>query len=715
MSKCTQWVDNGTITCKEWGNELARTCERWADEGSNECKQWADQGSNQCSQWADQGYQACDEWADEGYKDCCDWWPCSWACKAWVWVSNWVCKGWYWVSNWVCQAWYWVAKWVCLAWYWVSKWVCKAWVWALKVVCTVWGWVARLVCVAWERLICTIFRPWRKVRRRTLSLPRITHIFVLMLENRSFDHALGFSDITGTDAVTGLQTTVDGLSNNPQFNIDPANTGVQVFADTPAPFKITDDAKDPAHEFDDTLEQLCGAGAVYPDPITGNYPIINNSGFIANYRDKGSSDPAQVMKCFPPDRLPVLHALAEEFAVCDNWFSSMPGPTWPNRFFMHAASSGGLDDSPSGFEAASSALVDGYKFEHGSIFDALDAKCIDWEIFEGDELPQSFAISGMNLNAAQGRFTDFEDFAAEVRSPGFPSSYVFIEPSYGNVLPTTSEDFTCGNSQHPLDDVTRGEKLIKDVYEAIRNSPLWATSLLLVVYDEHGGFYDHVAPPEVARPGDRISDEDNNHHDFDFKQLGVRVPAIVVSPLIPRNMIDHTIYDHTSLLATMEKLFGIGPLTKRDGTANNFLHLFSLSQPRSDAPRILPNPAHSGFRCEDDPPETELAEMTAALAYEPWRVEEEVVMRSHWEEIDPKVRSFLHLALLKHLSLVPPEARKERRQIINYVLSISTELEAREYIYTVRLRVRAQKANYRGRRTQHIRPDDRRDGTNQTA
>jgi phospholipase C len=164
-------------------------------------------------------------------------------------------------------------------------------------------------------------------------------------------------------------------------------------------------------------------------------------------------------------------------------------------------------------------------------------------------------------------------------------------------LPTTSEDFTCGNSQHPLDDVTRGERLIKQVYETIRNSPLWQESVLVITYDEHGGFFDHVEPPAAVAPGDPISDEDNNHHDFKFDRLGVRVPSVIVSPLIPRGTIDHTTYDHTSVLATVERLFGLRPLTERDSAANDFLHLFSLSSPRLDTPATLPEPAESGFRC----------------------------------------------------------------------------------------------------------------------
>lgn len=115
-----------------------------------------------------------------------------------------------------------------------------------------------------------------------------------------------------------------------------------------------------------------------------------------------------------------------------------------------------------------------------------------------------------------------------------------------------------------------------------------------------GGFYDHVAPPATVSSGDIVIDKDNNHHNFSFTQLGVRVPAIVISPLIPRNMIDHTIYDHTSLLATVEALFGLKPLTKRDAAAQSLTRLISLNIPRIDAPLTLPEPAVSGFHCNDD-------------------------------------------------------------------------------------------------------------------
>ena len=112
---------------------------------------------------------------------------------------------------------------------------------------------------------------------------------------------------------------------------------------------------DPGHEFcldpannipTGVLQQLCGPGAVYP--FGGAYPAILNSGFVASYAAiGGQSSPGEIMKCYSPSQLPVLNKLAQEFVVCDNWQASMPGPTWPNRFFAHAASSGGLDHSPS--------------------------------------------------------------------------------------------------------------------------------------------------------------------------------------------------------------------------------------------------------------------------------------------------------------------------------------------------------------------------------
>jgi hypothetical protein len=209
-------------------------------------------------------------------------------------------------------------------------------------------------------------------------------------------------------------------------------------------------------------------------------------------------------------------------------------------------------------------------------------------------------MSGMSYNALQGRFKDFEDFEGEINEKSFSKKYIFIEPDYGKV----TSDYTCGNSMHPTDDVRRGERLIKKVYETIRNSPHWKDSLLLVTFDEHGGFYDHVSPPSATPPGD-LMNENTRKHSFKFDQLGVRVPAIVVSPYIKKNIIDKTQYDHTSLLASLERLLSMSPLTERDKKANDFLHLLALDKPREDTPTTLPEAAQADestkdFFCEDE-------------------------------------------------------------------------------------------------------------------
>ena len=580
---CRQWVDQGHIACNAWTDEVSGSCVSWRDAGYSKCSNWADEGSSQCSSWADKGSNEC---ASKYLNDCH--WYSPWNC-----IAGWLCQAWYWIANWVCQAWYWIAKWVCKAAYWIANIVCQVFVFLVKAVCLVWSWVNKLVCVVWDGIRCA-FKGWFGSRSRNLN--PIKHVFVLMLENRAFDHMLGFSGISGTDARSGLRRPINGAAGANAYQGN-------VFAPSiEADFKFSNPVDvDPGHEFPNTVVALCGPGAVYPDG--GAYPPIDNSGFIVNYAaSKGTpQDPPKIMKCYSPKRVPILNALANEFALCDAWFSSLPGPTWPNRFFMHAASSGGLDDSPSGLSSAGNLAFDGYTFNNGTIFDRLDDACIEWRVFAGDSFPVTLALSGMTLNELQGRVHDFEDFAAAVKADDFSTAYTFIEPDYGNDLPPSAEDYTCGNSQHPLDDITRGERLIKSVYETIRNSPHWDQSLLLVTYDEHGGFYDHVAPPPVTPPGDGVSDADNVFHHFTFDRLGVRVPAVVISPRIPKNVVDGTIYDHSSLLATVEAIFGLKPLTRRDAAATNLLNLLSLSTSRTDAPTDIGQPAVSGITCDDDP------------------------------------------------------------------------------------------------------------------
>jgi phospholipase C len=469
----------------------------------------------------------------------------------------------------------------------------------------------------------------------------IEHIFVIMLENRSLDHLLGFSQIQGTDP-SGNPTKIDGLTGK-ESNLSPE--GATVMVSSPADFLMD---IGPGHEFSDVKEQLCGKGNTYssPSPSPGQIdPSINNSGYVSNYGRYDPKNPGAVMKSFSSAQLPILTTLAREFAICDHWFSSMPGPTWPNRFFVHAASSGGLDDSPSLSREFKSILYEGFKFDNGTIYDQLNNEKHDWMIYCDDEFPQALSIAGMHAHF-DNHFRPYKQFKQDLNDPKFSKSYVFIEPDYH----AFTGKFRGGNSQHPTDDITSGEWLLKEVYESIRNSPHWEKSLLIVTYDEHGGFYDHVVPPATVHPRDSTS-PGNNHNNFDFRQLGVRVPTVVISPLVQKGTIDHTTYDHTSVLATVEKLLKLGNLTKRDGTARDVNHLLKLKTPRTDTPQTLPIPAVSGYVHKEESENPILIRLADLLAG--------VVSFFRPEEVDPSMRGFHHVALLRHLQKTP-EAEKER-------------------------------------------------------
>ena len=481
----------------------------------------------------------------------------------------------------------------------------------------------------------------------------VQHIFVLMLENRAFDHMLGFSQIAGRDAETGDATQVNGLTGSESNVLDGSTYRVSQPADVVMPV-------DPGHEFNNVLQQLCGPGVNYPPG--GPYPPINNSGFVASYAASGgSAAPGEIMKCFAPAQLPVLVALAEEFAVCDNWHASMPGPTWPNRMFVHAASSGGLDHSPSTQEIVEWETIGGFQFRAGNIFDALKHKGVSYRLYGGDDFPMVAALKGISLFDIH----HYSTLATDLAKSSFPYSYVFIEPSY-DVL----NEYRNSTSQHPLTDVTLGENLIKETYEAIRKSAIWDTSVLIITWDEHGGFYDHAAPPTAVVPGDSDPNGKYSQFGFTFEQYGPRVPAVVVSPLIPTNTIDHRLYDHASIPAAIEALFGISPLTARDRQANSPHQLLSLTAPRLDAPMTLPSPAGAPAR----------AVMTMAIP----DLDTSAASRPDDTVDQGTLPVILHAALRQDLEMSPGESA----QILTRVGSIRTREQARRYLAGVQKKLR---------------------------
>ena len=419
------------------------------------------------------------------------------------------------------------------------------------------------------------------------SFQGIKRFVVLMLENRSFDHLFGYLK-AGNPKVMGLT----GSEFNQKDPNAPGDSAIKV--SRASTFVMT---FDPGHEYYDVKIQLYGP---LKDTDPSLPPIANPAcdpapmtGFIASATQAVdySGDENLVMGCFQPDQLPVLTTLAAEFAMFNFWYSSLPGPTWPNRFFIHAATSAGLTDSPT-----NSQIVTGFSFQNGTIYERLKDAGKVWCIYH-DGLPQTAGISSLRgeyVDPFTERFQAMANFYDDVNK-GALADYNFIEPRYD-----TGNNYLDGNSMHPLNDIRKGEELVKQVYEALRNSPYWNDTMLVITFDEHGGFYDHQSPPATVPTGDD-SKYANPNYSFLFDRLGIRVPAIVVSAYTGKGMIigndpgdPGTVFDHTSVLATVGKLFGLAPLTQRDRAANTLEVAINLATPRllpTEALTALPNPA----------------------------------------------------------------------------------------------------------------------------
>jgi phospholipase C len=405
------------------------------------------------------------------------------------------------------------------------------------------------------------------------NLDAIKHVVVLMMENRSFDTMLGF--------LKELNPEIEGLKGDETIPTDPSLLG-QGDVDTVQVMKTADSdgyicVPDPGHEHLDVNVQLFGVQTVPPGAIP------RNDGFVLSYSQApdakgvpiGIEAGKRIMKCFDPvAQLPVLSTLAQNFALCDHWFCSVPGPTWPNRFFVHAATSNGHIDSPGSLEAVKDELGFGH-YGMRSIYEHLVDQKLSWKIYYHD-FPQSLALT--NLHRYRDQFQEFSQFIEDAKHGALPS-YCFIEPAYFN--------FPEANDQHPPHDVRNGEALIARVYNAVRNNEeVWKHCLLVVIYDEHGGFYDHVPPPRAINPDGKRSEAPA----FNFDRLGVRTPAVLVSPYVRKGAVDHTIYDHTSLLATTKKIFDLPTfLTKRDAAANTFEHNITADF-RADTPPFVTPP-----------------------------------------------------------------------------------------------------------------------------
>jgi phospholipase C len=398
------------------------------------------------------------------------------------------------------------------------------------------------------------------------QLTEVQHIVHLMLENRSLDHMLGFL-YADSGNVSPLGQPFEGLTGS-ESNPDSTGNPVTVFkidATTPSAYFMP--GANPGEGYANTNSQLFGT-ATAPSP-----PTATNNGFVTNfdaaiaYNQRlhrgivAGTTAADIMGIFTPEMLPVLSGLAKGFAVCDHWYSSAPTETFPNRAFACAGTSQGhMNDSSASYTVQ-------------SIFGLMTAHGLGWKIYGYNAAPLTRLDYPDTTSAPDTCFGEFTNFQSDAASGSLPA-YSFLEPSWGS----------SGNSQHPNYDVALGEQLILQVYQALRGGPAWNQTLLIITYDEHGGCYDHVPPPSGATAPDTSAGE----FGFDFTRFGVRIPAVLVSPLIPAGTVFRpagtTPLDHTSVLKTLETRWGLPALTARDAAAPDVGDALTLATPRTDDP-----------------------------------------------------------------------------------------------------------------------------------
>ena len=464
------------------------------------------------------------------------------------------------------------------------------------------------------------------------SWDKIEHIVVLMLENRSFDNLLGWLYDTD-EAEPGVY--FNGLNThlfNTLSNIDDRGRPFieQVFArkngEKPkhGPYGVThmhyevdwtQPDPDPGEGYRDTNHQLFGVydvDSIYP-------PDPTNLGFVDNYKNAmlygtygfgdTPTDPRAIMNCYTPKQTPVLSGLAKGFAVCDEWFCSVPSQTWPNRAFVIAATSDGhVNNRPD------------WVITSRTIFDQLEDADKSWKVYHGisynrhDKKDEPFSLTRIMLTPDKAvkygpHFAMFEEFYTDLTNDALPA-FSFLEPQFSTVRDKDGKLIAKKNDQHPPGDIRDGEQLIADVYNKIVESDYWTKKqnvLFVITYDEHGGCYDHYAPTKAVQPIPALLDADGKLvfetvgtkkksqipaasscypvdplFGFRFNRYGVRVPTVVVSPwvkagtiprpeayrdpaMMPPGKETSAYFDHTSIIASVRNCFGLkGCLTDRD-------------------------------------------------------------------------------------------------------------------------------------------------------
>jgi phospholipase C len=421
-----------------------------------------------------------------------------------------------------------------------------------------------------------------------LAEPRIKHFVVIYFENRAFDHFFGHqSSIPGIDRLKGNESNPKNLS-------DPSAGHITVFDG--APYIAT---SHPQHGYLPYQEKF---------DIQGPYPhgTPRMDGFVAT-EAKYSQNATKVdfvMQGFSDGDLPISATLAKEFAVFDHWYAAFPGPSWPNHMMSISATSNGDTQTGDGYQCQKSKA-----YPQKTIFDSLLEAGHEYARIYNDSAIELY-IESFNKPAAKARTQNMDRFFSDAAKGTLPA-LTWIAPRQG--VNTSLGAWGGPNSDHPnCCDVALGERLRKDVYEALRAGPGWNETALLFTWDDPGGFFDHVPPPMSAPAPDEqppcfcgkgeggCKGSDPRGYN-PYTRLGSRLPVVLASPWVKKGTVVGTPseahrpfadsqYDGTSIAATLKRLFGLPSfLTKRDAWAVPFDHLFEeLDAPRSDAPMHLP-------------------------------------------------------------------------------------------------------------------------------
>jgi phospholipase C len=394
--------------------------------------------------------------------------------------------------------------------------------------------------------------------------PGVKTIVLMMMENRSYDHWLGARGLVESKPGDGL---VAGMSNK-----DATGAVVPIFPVAPTDYCVPD----PPHGWDLAHVQF-NSGA--------------NDGFVVAHQMEHPGD-ISVMQYMQRADLPVTWALADQYAVCDRWFASVMGPTWPNRMYWLTGTSMGMQSNdlpPAGYTAP-------------TIFDRLAAANVEFTIYYGD-VPFVPLLGGAAQAAVAGRLqrmTKFYDDAAAGKLP----PVVYLDPP-----------FSFGDD-HPPHDPEYGQVLLASVYNALAASPQWNETLLIVTNDEHGGFFDHVPPPKA--PDDYAAQG--------FDQIGFRVPALAIGPWVKQGYVSSVARDHTSALKHLQRAFGLDRMTMRMDAANDLSELIDDARLASGQPaRPIEIPSVSvddslvPAKCMDSSPgRYEHPVLAAAAAHPEW-------------------------------------------------------------------------------------------------